>query len=470
MSVFRRLVVVGALIAGSTVVSPDNLLANGRFPSSQLVMVSPGSRTIALRVTFGFVLSDDGGQSFRWVCEDVFGYGGGSYDPPFALDANSRLFIGVPDGLNRLSPERCTHDRVAPLERDFLADLDASHDGNTIVGITSSGSDTARNRVWRSTDRGDTWAPMGMGYSNATLFETVEMARSNNLRVYATAVRNTPRRVVFFRSDDGGATLRETSLDAFRVDDAFIAGIDPTNADVVYVRAPLRNDPDAGTPADAGPNFAPTLLLRSTDGGATFSELTRSVGPMTGFAYSDDGQTLWYGGPNSADGLQRSADRGQTWRRLSRAQVTGMRFRDNTLWVGGNWVSDGFALAKSTDNGDTLIPVIRTFCDVLSVPSCPAASDITGLCGARWPLYRSNILGCMPTIADPPPSLDSPGDQDAATGFDASANEPARMQGCRCAVPTHAPRSSRARRWVLLSVAALLSVRVERRSALHRKG
>lgn len=435
-------------------------------------MVSPNNQTIALRVTFGFVVSDDGGQSFRWLCEDVFGYGGGIYDPPFALDATSRLFVGVPDGLNRMDTDRCMHQRIPGFEQDFVADLDASHDGNTLVAITSSGAQMARNRVWRSNDHGDNWMPLGMGYSNETLFETVEMARTNTSRVYATAVRNTPRRVVFFRSDDGGATMRETSLDRYSIDDAFIAGIDPTNADVVFVRAPLRMNEDAGVPPDAGPNYAPTALLRTTDGGQTFTELTRSVGPMAGFAYADDGQTLWYGGPNPADGLQRSTDGGRTWRQLSRVQVSGMRFRAGTLWVATNWVLDGFALAKSTDNGDTLQPILRTFCDVGSVPTCPAASDVTGLCGARWPLFRSSILGCAPTIADPPPDANNPSAFDGGVAFDGSINEPITSGGgCHCTIgaPTHQSSHENARRTLsalgCLAVAASARWRRQRRTS-----
>ncbi len=432
-----------------------------------MVQVSSDGQTVALRVTFGFMLSDDGGGSFRWVCEDALGYGGGSFDPSFALDASRRLFVGVADGLNRLSTDRCVNGRIAPLEGDFVADLDATRDGRTVVAITSSGSPTARNRVWRSTDSGENFVPMGAGLSNETLFETVEQAHSNPLRVYATAVRNTPRRVVFFSSDDGGATFRESSLDSFAVDDAFIAGISPVDPLVVFVRAPLRVERDAGS-ADAATPAATTVLLRSVDGGVSFVPIARSVGPMTGFAFSDNAATLWYGGTHADDGLRRSTDGGQTWSQLSRTQVTGMRFRNGTLWVAANWVTAGFALAKSRDNGVTLEPVLRTFCDVLTVPSCPAASEISGLCGARWPLYRSNSLACpavQPSV-DPPP--DSTVQSDAQSGFDSSVSDPPpAAQGCRCVVAARSARST-AGPWIG-AVCALVVLSNSRRYAHRRR-
>jgi hypothetical protein len=400
------------------------------------VQLSPDGQSIALRLTFGFALSDDGGQSFRWICEDVLGYGVGAFDPAFVLDAHRRLFVGIPDGLARLETHRCEHARVSELERAFIVDLDRSPDGQTLLAITSSGAPDAQNRIWRSDDSGTHWSPLGVGFGPETLFETVAIAPSNPRRVYATAVRTNPRSVRWFRSDDGGATLTDSSLDAFAIDDAFIAAIDPSNPDVIYVRARSAEPP----PPDAGAGASPTALLVSRDGGRTFTELTRTVGAMNGFAISNDGQSLWIGSTHDADGLQHSTDRGASWSRVSDVHVTGLRFHNGTLWIAANWVLDRFALGYSFDGGRTITPVLRTFCDLRGAPDCAPSSDITAVCGARWTVYRSVPLGCPPPVV-----------QDASVpGLDASAPVRDAMveptldapPSCRCTVRSHSARTS----------------------------
>jgi hypothetical protein len=432
------------------------------------VQVSPDGQSIALRVTFGFVLSEDRGRSFRWVCEDVFNYATGAFDPAFTFDQSRRLYIGAPDGLARSSADRCEASRVAALERQFVIDLDRSPDGRSVLAITSSGDTGAVNRVWRSDDGGERFAPLGEGFGPETLFETVELAPTDSTRVYATGVRNDPRATVFFRSDDRGATLRETALDRFGVQDAFIAAIDPRDANVVYVRAPLSGDP----PEDAGPNASPTVLLVTEDGGRTFRELTRTVGSMVGFARSDDGTTLWIGTNHPADGLQRSTDRGARWERVADTRVAGLRFDRGTLWVAANWVLDGYALGRSEDGGRTITPVLRSFCDLGGPPSCPASTEVSTVCGARWPIFRSNNLGCMtpPPAVDPPP-LDGGAYFDAAdrsipVGPPPRDDSPAPTPGCRCATPgASGPGSVRGALALPALAAAVLALSARRRAA-----
>lgn len=447
-SLHQHLPIAAALVFAAF--RPATSHANGRFPAAQLVQLSPDGQSVALRLTFGFALSDDGGQNFHWVCEDVLNYGTGAFDPSFVMDADRRLYVGAPDGLARLDRNRCDHGRVSELDRAFVIDLDRSTDGRTLVAITSSGAMGAQNRVWRSNDNGASWSALGAGFGPETLFETVEIARSDAQRVYATAVRNNPRSVRFVRSDDGGAALTDSSLDAFMVEDAFIAAVDPTNADVVYVRARLS----AAAPADAGPTASPTVLLVSRDGGRSFAELTRTVGAMNGFAIGDDGATLWVGSPHEADGLRQSIDRGANWTRVSDAHVTGLRFHNGTLWVAANWVLDRFALGRSTDGGRTITPAINTFCDLRGAPSCPANSDVTAVCAARWSVYRTATLGCTNT-----PVQDS--GVAPPTMTDAAVEPPVVTPGCRCAVASApvsaAPCSS------LLVACALCATRARRR-------
>src|SRR5579871_4402772 len=102
------------------------------------------------------------------------------------------------------------------------------------------------------------------------------MAPTNTQRVYVTGVTNSPRAVHFYRSDDGGTTLNELGqIATLGLQSAYIAAVDPTNADTVYVRGDVPT-----SPADAASTTLATALLRSTDGGMTFVEIARAIGYM----------------------------------------------------------------------------------------------------------------------------------------------------------------------------------------------
>lgn len=99
-------------------------------------------------------------------------------------------------------------------------------------------------------------------------------------------------------------------------DGAFIAGVDPTDAEVVYVRTTLALG---------------SALLRSGDGGARFETAARTADEMLGFALSDDGRTVWYG--SNAGGLFRSDDRGRSFERVDGLPVSCLEQHQGKLWT-----------------------------------------------------------------------------------------------------------------------------------------
>src|SRR5262249_38652614 len=135
--------------------------------------------------------------------------------------------------------------------------------------------------------------------------------------------------------------------------------------DVLYVRADL--DAPASVD-DAGPGSGATALLRSDDGGAHFTEVGRTQGPMRGFALSDDGRSVWIGGPDARDGLSRSDD-GAPFARVQDAHVECLRFHAGSLYVCHTFVPGGVMLSRSRDAGATLDPVVR-FDQVQGPPAC----------------------------------------------------------------------------------------------------
>ncbi len=435
-------------VALSALLWASSASANGRFPAAQHVLLGPADddRIVALRVTFGLVVSDDHGATFHWMCEEALGYGGASYDPTTAIDKLGRIHVGLWNGAKVVSTDRCAVPATSSLAGESVIDFDTTPDGATVYAVTSTGFLDTPNHVYRSDNAGDTFTRLA-GVTS-TLFDTIEVAATDKQRIYASALQLSPRKLVLYRSDDAGATIRE--LTAFPHGDAigaYVAGIDKTNADTFYVRVLAE-----AAPVDGGAPGRTTILLRSTDGGTSFVELARSRGVMLGFAYSADGKTLFYGGPD--DGLQRSVDAGKTWTHVSDARVRCLRVHKGTLWICGTEEVDGFALARSNDNATTIEPVLQ-FGRIKGPPACDASSIVTAECPTRWPAVREKFPPITTDAGVADAALDAAPDTAVAdTSVDANVpvDEPA-DSGCSCT--TTRDRSPASLAWLLLASFAL---------------
>lgn len=423
--------------------------ANGRFPAAQFVTLGPGPRAerIALRTTFGLVVSTDSGLTWSWLCEELFDYSNGApWDPPLAwggAGAGAPLFVGVPDGLVR-SQDFCSAARVPEAARDFTGDVTTSPDGSTVYWVASNGA--SPNRVIVSRDGGATFTAGGT-VPDGVLPLTIESGGAGAQRVYITGVTLEGAAAVFLRSDDGGAHLERIPIDLQGGRDAYLAGVDATNPDVLYVRSSLPGD-SAGLPGG-------TLLLRSRDGGRSFATVTRTAGPMLGFALSGDGRTVWVGGPDDADRLRRSDDGGMTFSRVNDVRVLCLRWHAGSLYACAPFASEGFALARSDDGGRTLSALVR-FQTLIGPPACAATTPGGAVCAARWPAVRRMFVEEDASVADA--SLDA--------ARDAGVSPPA-PAACACSADT---ASRTAPGWCLAAVALMVALRFRvkrRRDSLH---
>ena len=380
----RRALALGLALAAAT----SGARGNGRFPTAQMVQLSTGAHParIVLRTTFGVLVGADDGRRWSWMCEDAFGYGRPDvWDPPLAFGAPGPdgvpLLLGIPTGLRR-TLDACGSTAVPEVGTDYTADLSASEDGRAVQWVGSFLDATTRglvNRVRASDDGGRTFRTVYEGAAGV-LFLTMEAAPSNPRRVYLTARAEKPARDLLYRSDDGAMTLTESPLDLHGGAEGWISAVDPTNPDVVYVRS-FADDPLRAREPGA------TLLLRSADGGAHFTEVTRTTGAMRGFALSGDGRTVWVGGPD--DGLLRAVD-GGAFERVSGVQVQCLRWHAGSLYVCGNHVIDGFNLARSDDGGRTMVPLVdfRT----LGAPTgCAAGTAVRDVCAPTWSTVQSGF-------------------------------------------------------------------------------
>jgi hypothetical protein len=418
--------------------APTIAHANGRFPAAQHLWAAHTTLgdSLVLRSTFGLLASDDGGTTFHYLCEEALGYADrGFLDPPVVLDHSGRIYVGSTSALQRVDATRCDAPAMSTFANDSIGDLDATPDGLTIVAaVTRTDGSSA---IVRSDDGGEHFALLGNGLASVTL-NTLEVARSDTRVVYASGY-GADRLPRVYGSHDGGATLEVLPFPTDHIDDAWIAGIDPTDANTVFVRARLF----ASITSDGGAS-RPTALMRSRDGGMQWSEVTRTHGAMLGFAVDDTGRGLFVGSA-AGDGLVRSLDGGETWATVATPHVQCLRWFAGALYVCGDWLNDGFAIARSPDQGTTLEPVLR-FDQVHGAYACPASSIEGSVCASRWHDLERQFFA-----ADASTTLDATADGDETRGdalptgeaidgaeaIDAGSHgaEPRRAAGCHCVVP-----------------------------------
>ena len=392
--------------------------ANGRFPRAQFLTVGPGrsDELFLLRTTFGLLASDDGGQRFRFFCEEAYQIPDG-YDPMAAWTSDGTLLVGTPTGL-LTTRHLCDPSRRADFEGQDVIDLAGDATGRTTLAALQSRDAVPVMRVAWTDDGGGSWEVPREGIARE-LPLTVEVAPSDARRGYLTSTAWEGGANTFRRSDDGGRSWRATA--ARFAGRPYVAGVDPTRPDTVYVRVELGLTMDGGAVGGGG-----TAILRSDDAGETFREVGRTRGAMLGFAASDDGRHVWIGGPGDDDGLQRSDD-GGAFQRVAAVGVDCLRWHAGALYacetLGGRM---GTALlSRSRDLGATRAVMARVE-DVLPPPTrCPQGSIVRGFCAERWPVVRGFVLGQArgdAGVMDASAAMDAPGDAGGRGGGD----------GCDC--------------------------------------
>ena len=356
--------------------------ANGRFPQAQHLVAGPGraSEIVVVRATFGLVASDDGGRRFRLLCEDFFEFLDG-YDPAVELGGDGSLLVGLPDGLIA-TRDWCTTTRREELRGQSVVDLTRDPSGRVVLAALVSRDVVPVARVARSTDGGQRFEVPRDGLVGVRL-DTVEIAPSQGLRVYATGRAGEAATPVVYRSDDGGVGWRQTALSVSGAAGLYVSGVHPTRPEVLWIRV-------SRDVVDGGLTGGGDVLLRSDDGGETAQEVGRTAGPMRGFALRDDGEAVWMGGPDARDGVLRSVA-GGAFVRVSDRPVECLRYHAGTLWACQRFVPGGVMLARSEDGGDGFADAL-SFAGIEAPPTrCPAGSIMREVCPSRYAQVRALV-------------------------------------------------------------------------------
>ncbi len=381
--------------------------ANGRIPeANQLVVDETDPTFLVLRTSYGLLVSHDRGAHWDWICESAFG-NSGTYDPPIAIASGQALYLGTFDGLEVSGNGGCSWTRPPPLDARYVLDV-ATRPGApnetaaiTNNGVTIDGGFFYDSWLARSSDGTKTWSLVGAAFDPTLVLDTVDFARSDAQRVYVSARHTTPTAEGFLLvSLDGGKTFVSRAIPFVDGDvAAYIAAVDPSAPDRVYVRT--------ASFGDGGAKITAGRLLVTDDAGKTWTERWRG-GPPLGFALSPDGKKVWigsgFGGLWAADTTSFAFAEVQSFIVKCLAATSDRLYACSTENAPADAdPTSGFILGESLDQGASFSSVYKLK-QIRGPLACASGTD-TAKCAAEWPQLQLNLgIDAGKPVTPPPPS------------------------------------------------------------------
>ncbi len=388
-----RIALLGLVIAGFA----HDAAANGRAPATVSIRFRQGHDTDVLAgMTFGMVVSHDGGATWNWMCEDAIGYKG-TYDPRYAYSTSGAIFATTFSGL-KVNRDACTFE-ATPSQQTFISTVTLGPDHAVFYAAAQgpAGNDPGDSDIYRSDDDGKTTAAMAMPGMINDWWESLLVAPSDPKRVYLSGYRFVPnpdgdagthKVHLLFKSIDGGKTWTELSVSAFTLVEnsvIHVVGVSPTNPDHVYVHVELD------TPVGDS-------IWRSTNGGDAWTRIVmKNTSPLS-FVARANGDIIV---GTQAIGAEVSHDEGANWTPLTNPPHISCLVENA---AGEVWActqnygipgvpSDNAGIMKSTDLA-TWTPVLR-YQDLKAPVACAAGTVQNQTCSAMWCAFCAQI-GCVP--------------------------------------------------------------------------
>lgn len=371
----------GAVALASVIVAPS-VHANGRFPATVAVDHVPGSSTsIFLPATFGLLISNDDGASFKYICENAIGYSG-IYDPDYALEADGAIWATTFDGLRVTRDGGCNWTTIGgPLTGHFIGEVEIAPDG-TIWATTSTGGSV--NDVYKSTD-GTAFTATGLSNGMAW-WRTLRIAPTDTTRVYVSGFlpsqaigdAMTPPEALAYRSINGGGAWEQLSMTGVvfgSVPQFDFLAVAPDDPDTVYAVAVGANDPIGDS------------LYVSTNGGTSWTKILDISDSILAFLVTGTGPNYELHVGTINDGNRISINGGQSWVTHSEPRQACISKRSDGTYFscGANWEPDFFALGRSTD-GVSWEKVVR-FSEIAGPVSCAPGTVQYDECESLvWPM------------------------------------------------------------------------------------
>ncbi len=386
-------------------------LGNGRPAGTSTINFRLGSEQhVAAGMTFGLLLSNDGGATWRWMCEDAVEYGG-TYDPDYAYAMGGALFATTFDGplVNR---NGCTFDPT-PVGTKFVASTARGPDNAIYLGMVHPPNpaigDPGDAAIYRSTDEGATFdvspspAPVG------TWWNSIEVAPSLATRVYASGylLNMGNREFSLFRSEDGGTSyvaMTAQGLTMTRNSTIDIVGISKLDPDNLYVRISFQDEESISDAifahTDGGRPGTPWVKIFEQPSELAF--VVRANGDLV-VGSKDDRPNL----PDVRLSVSRHPSNGQVWEPLTGAPHINCLVENG---AGEVWActqnfgipqipSDGAGIMKSS-NLTSWTPVLR-YQNIAGPVDCAPGTEQRNKCVDEAPSQWCSIKRMFGITADP---------------------------------------------------------------------
>jgi hypothetical protein len=376
--------VLAQVLAGSILGLDRPARADGALPGALgILLPADKPQEIVLGTNFGLIISDDGGSTWVWTCEQVPTSMANIYavgPPPSAGGSLGDRFYALSpiEGLAYSDDGTCSWQTAGGMLAgesvpDFFVDPTNPQRVLAAAAATNDAGDVGPASIYQSMDGGATFGatPLFTAPAGAAIVG-VEIARTDPqviyLAYYLTLAAG--RDPVLVRSGNGGQSW--TTLDAQAAlgpNMVRIFAVDPADANLLYLRVIASGAESVAVSRDGGGTFAVPLTI--TGGSATaFARLasgTVLVGARVSFG--NDG-----GGASGAG--YRSTDRGLTfvpWILTPQPHIVGLAERvsgtKSTLYLSGENYVDGWALASSSDEGATVKPLM-SYDQVRGIKAC----------------------------------------------------------------------------------------------------
>jgi hypothetical protein len=389
-----------ALAVASAITGASTLAhANGRFPAANQLVIAPDDpSTIFVRATFGVLVTTDAGKDWDWICEQAIGLGPTTtVDPSIGITATTNVIASTFTSLF-MSPDRgCTWNPATAFAHTLTQDVAVRADDphialaltNGYVSQSDAGVPLYSSQIFTTTDDGVTWASAVPPIDPTLVLETLDVAASDPMRIYVSGIRGVGASTVgvLLESRDQGMTFTEHDipLDLTNEIAPYIAAIDPTNADHVYVRT---------SPTQT---MNPTRVIlfdasQASDASTGLTTLLTMGDPTLGFAITPDGSKIYAG--SLAGGLLVASTSDNMFHQTSTIRVRCLRSTGATLYACSDEVS-GFIVGSSTDDGASFTPLLH-LSTIRGALDCPASSTVsTSMCSDMWPAQQEQ-LGVTP--------------------------------------------------------------------------
>jgi hypothetical protein len=217
-----------------------------RMPQGTSIDERPGNPDeLFMGTSFGPLVSNDGGASWYWICEDEVGYGG-NYDPDYVYSPTGAVFATTFQGL-QVMRDGCTFGPTA-LGAGTPTAISQASDDTLHVAMSFPGDMLVDPplppdyKIYRSTNDGmsfDAGLTVGTG---GEIWTSIEAAPSDPQRVYLTGFRietGGTRTQFLYRSTNGGDSYTALGTGDFTVTDQsslFVMAISPTDPQRLLLR------------------------------------------------------------------------------------------------------------------------------------------------------------------------------------------------------------------------------------------